>query len=78
VDFERDAATTQLRCVVAVAATAKTGVEMEAIVGVQTCLATGYDMLKAVDRAMVISDVRLLEKRGGARGDYVAAKFLEA
>lgn len=86
VEFERDAAggdagdaiAPLLRCVVSVAATAKTGVEMEAIIGVQACLATVYDMLKAVDRAMVISNVRLLEKRGGTRGDYVADTPLDA
>ena len=81
VEFERDAvdaANPRLHCVAAVAATAKTGVEMEAIIGVQAALATVYDMLKAVDRAMIISNVRLLEKRGGVRGDYVAAKECSA
>lgn len=49
----------------------KTGVEMEALTGVSVALLTIYDMCKAVDRAMVISDVRLLEKRGGKSGTYI-------
>lgn len=50
----------------------KTGVEMEALTAVSTAALTIYDMAKAVDRAMRISDIRLLEKRGGVHGDYVA------
>jgi cyclic pyranopterin phosphate synthase len=50
---------------------AQTGVEMEALVAVSVACLTIYDMLKAADRAMVIEDVRLLEKHGGASGDYV-------
>ena len=49
----------------------QTGVEMEALTAVSVAALTVYDMLKAVDRAMVISDVRLLEKRGGKSGEYV-------
>ena len=48
----------------------RTGVEMEALVAVATAALTLYDMLKAVDRAMVIGTIRLLEKRGGRSGDY--------
>ena len=50
--------------------TGRTGVEMEALVAVATAALTLYDMLKAVDRAMVIGPIRLLEKRGGRRGHY--------
>jgi cyclic pyranopterin phosphate synthase len=50
----------------------RTGVEMEALAAVQVGLLTVYDMCKAVDRAMVIGDVRLLEKRGGKSGDWRA------
>lgn len=50
----------------------KTGVEMEALTAVAAAALTIYDMAKAVDRAMRIGDVRLLEKRGGVHGDYVA------
>lgn len=52
--------------------TAQTGVEMEALTAVSVAALTIYDMAKAVDRAMRITDIRLLEKRGGARGDYLA------
>ena len=47
-----------------------TGIEMEVIVGVNIALATIYDMCKAVDKDMVISDIMLLEKTGGKSGDY--------
>jgi cyclic pyranopterin phosphate synthase len=50
----------------------KTGVEMEALTAVSVAALTIYDMAKAVDRAMRIGDIRLVEKRGGQRGDYVA------
>ena len=50
--------------------TGRTGVEMEALVAVATAALTLYDMLKAVDRAMVIGPIRLLEKRGGRSGHY--------
>ena len=49
-----------------------TGVEMEALTAVSVAALTIYDMAKAVDRGMRISDIRLLEKRGGTRGDYLA------
>ena len=52
--------------------TAQTGVEMEALTAVSMAALTIYDMAKAVDRAMQITAVRLLEKRGGQHGDYVA------
>lgn len=50
----------------------KTGVEMEALTAVNVAALTIYDMAKAIDREMRITDVRLLEKRGGIRGDYRA------
>jgi cyclic pyranopterin monophosphate synthase len=49
-----------------------TGVEMEALTAVQVALLTIYDMCKAVDRGMVITDVKLLEKQGGKSGHWVA------
>ncbi len=52
--------------------TAKTGVEMEALTAVAIAALTVYDMCKAVDRAMHIGEIRLLEKRGGVHGDYAA------
>jgi cyclic pyranopterin phosphate synthase len=50
--------------------TAQTGVEMEALTAVSVSLLTIYDMAKAIDRTMVISDIMLREKRGGTRGDF--------
>jgi cyclic pyranopterin phosphate synthase len=52
----------------------KTGVEMEALTAVTTAALTIYDMAKAIDRAMQIEGVRLLEKRGGVHGDYLAGE----
>ena len=51
--------------------TARTGVEMEALTAVSVAALTIYDMLKAVDKTMVISDICVLEKRGGRSGEYV-------
>lgn len=50
----------------------KTGVEMEALTAVSVALLTIYDMAKAIDKAMVIEAVRLIEKRGGRSGDWHA------
>jgi cyclic pyranopterin phosphate synthase len=50
--------------------TGKTGVEMEALTGASVALLTIYDMAKALDRAMVISDISLAEKLGGVSGRY--------
>ncbi len=52
--------------------TARTGVEMEALTAVSVAALTIYDMVKAVDRAMVIGDIRLVEKRGGRSGEFRA------
>jgi cyclic pyranopterin phosphate synthase len=51
-------------------ATGRTGVEMEALTAAAVACLTVYDMVKAVDRGMVIEDVRLLSKSGGTRGDW--------
>lgn len=50
----------------------RTGAEMEALTAVSVALLTVYDMAKAIDKAMVIEGVRLVEKRGGKSGDFVA------
>jgi cyclic pyranopterin phosphate synthase len=50
--------------------TGKTGVEMEALTAVAAAALTVYDMCKAVDREMRITDIRLIEKRGGRSGDF--------
>jgi cyclic pyranopterin phosphate synthase len=72
-EFEIDEAASQVRCTVQAETFGRTGVEMEALTAVQVGLLTIYDMCKAVDRGMVIDGVRLLEKRGGKSGDWVAA-----
>jgi cyclic pyranopterin phosphate synthase len=54
--------------------TGPTGVEMEALTAVSVAALTIYDMLKAVDRAMAIGDIRLVEKRGGRSGVYKAKR----
>jgi cyclic pyranopterin phosphate synthase len=51
-----------------------TGVEMEALTAVQVALLTIYDMCKAIDRGMTITDVKLLEKHGGKSGSFVAVE----
>ncbi len=51
---------------------AQTGVEMEALTAVSVAALTLYDMVKAVDKRMVIGDIRLVSKRGGRSGDFVA------
>jgi cyclic pyranopterin phosphate synthase len=53
---------------------AQTGVEMEALAAVSVAALTVYDMVKAVDRSMVISEICLIEKRGGRSGHYVRAR----
>ena len=52
--------------------TAQTGVEMEALTAVAVSLLSIYDMAKAIDRSMVISNIVLREKRGGTKGDFTA------
>ena len=49
----------------------KTGVEMEALTGVSVALLTVYDMCKAIDKRMVISDIHLLKKTGGKSGEFI-------
>jgi cyclic pyranopterin phosphate synthase len=73
VDFELDAAQSLVRCTAQVETLGRTGVEMEALTAVQVGLLTVYDMCKAVDRGMVMGDIRLLEKRGGKSGDWAVA-----
>jgi cyclic pyranopterin phosphate synthase len=72
VDFSLDESGTRVECRATVECTARTGVEMEALTAVQIALLTIYDMCKAVDRGMAIEGVRLLEKRGGKSGTYIA------
>ncbi len=74
VDFEIDQPEPSVVITVTVSAIWRTGVEMEAIVGVLAGAATVYDMIKAADRAAVITDVALIEKSGGKSGTYTREK----
>lgn len=67
-----DEATLRVYCRTTVACSGQTGVEMEALTATQITLLTIYDMCKAVDRGMVINDVRLVEKKGGKSGHWTA------
>ncbi len=72
VNFITEDADNSVKCEVRAETRSQTGVEMEALIGLQVALATIYDMCKAVDRGMLIGDIRLLEKSGGKSGDYRA------
>ncbi len=72
VDFTLDAENSCVVCAVEVESFGKTGAEMEALTSVQIGLLTIYDMCKAVDRQMIISQVRVVHKRGGKSGEWVA------
>jgi cyclic pyranopterin phosphate synthase len=73
VEFALQEATHSIACTATVETVGQTGVEMEALTAVQVALLTIYDMCKAVDRGMTITDVRLLEKHGGKSGSFVAS-----
>lgn len=73
VDFEVDAPACTVLCRATAECTGQTGVEMEALSAVSVALLTIYDMCKAVDRGMTIDGVRLMEKKGGKSGHFVAA-----
>jgi cyclic pyranopterin phosphate synthase len=76
VDFElqpaQGAAAAAVVCTATVETVGPTGVEMEALTAVNVALLTVYDMCKAVDRGMTLTDVKLLEKHGGKSGSYVS------
>lgn len=72
VEFETCNDSNRVVCTATVETVGPTGVEMEALTAVQVALLTIYDMCKAVDRGMVMSNVRLLEKHGGKSGSFVA------
>jgi cyclic pyranopterin phosphate synthase len=71
-EFHTNSKDSSITCQVRAETTGPTGVEMEALTSVQVALLTIYDMCKAVDRGMVISDVKLLEKSGGKSGKWKA------
>lgn len=72
VDFSTDEAAASVHCTAQVETYGKTGVEMEALTAVQVGLLTVYDMCKAVDRGMVMTNIRVMEKHGGKSGDWSA------
>ncbi len=72
VDFTTDEANSAVHCRAQVETYGKTGVEMEALTSVQVGLLTIYDMCKAVDRGMTMTDIRVTEKAGGKSGDWKA------
>jgi len=71
-EFQSNPKTSSITCIVRSETTGPTGVEMEALTAVQVALLTIYDMCKAIDRGMVIGDVKLLEKSGGKSGEWKA------
>jgi cyclic pyranopterin monophosphate synthase len=71
-EFALDEQSSSVHCQVRAETTGQTGVEMEALTAVQVALLTIYDMCKAVDRGMVMGDVKLLEKSGGKSGGWRA------
>ena len=70
IDFKTDEASSSIVCSATVETVGPTGVEMEALTATQIALLTIYDMCKAVDRGMTITDVRVLEKHGGKSGSF--------
>ena len=71
IDFEYLEKEHGIRVLCRTACTGKTGVEMEALTGVNVCLLTIYDMCKAIDRGMEIGEIHLLEKSGGKSGQWI-------
>ncbi|MDY0013581.1 MAG: cyclic pyranopterin monophosphate synthase MoaC [Rhodocyclaceae bacterium] len=72
-EFTLDEASASVTCTVTAETFGRTGVEMEALTAVSAGLLTIYDMCKAMDRAMTIQDIRLLEKQGGKSGHWQRA-----
>jgi len=70
VDFELDEAMCAVRCTVTAETVGRTGVEMEALMAVQVALLTIYDMCKALDKAMLMTDIGLVHKSGGKSGQW--------
>jgi cyclic pyranopterin phosphate synthase len=74
VEFALDENTSTVTCTTTAETFGRTGVEMEALTACSVGLLTIYDMCKAVDRGMVVEEVRLIEKAGGKSGDWLAEK----
>lgn len=74
IDFNFDEQSTSIYCTATTETIGQTGVEMEALTAASVGLLTIYDMCKAVDRGMTISEIKLQEKKGGKSGDWTAAE----
>ncbi len=72
IEFSLNKAESSITCQARAETTGPTGVEMEALTAIQITLLTIYDMVKAVDRGMVMGDIKLLEKSGGKSGEWKA------
>ena len=72
VEFATDAAQCSVTCTATSETVGRTGVEMEALTATSVALLTIYDMLKAIDRGMVMDGIKLIEKHGGKSGSWVA------
>ncbi|KKM69634.1 hypothetical protein LCGC14_1448780 [marine sediment metagenome] len=70
VEFAMDASSSTISCISTVGTSGQTGVEMEALTSVQIALLTIYDMCKAVDKGMTMTNIRLEEKSGGKSGHW--------
>jgi len=70
IDFELDEKQNEIKATCIVKTDGKTGVEMEALTGVTVTLLTIYDMCKAIDKGMELSDIHLVRKSGGKSGDF--------
>ena len=70
IEFTTDEPSHSITCQATVETIGQTGVEMEALTAAQIALLTIYDMCKAVDRSMTITDVRVVEKHGGKSGSF--------
>jgi len=73
VEFATDAAQCSVTCTATSETVGRTGVEMEALTATSVALLTIYDMLKAIDRGMVMDGIKLIEKHGGKSGSWVAS-----
>ncbi|NLG05417.1 MAG: cyclic pyranopterin monophosphate synthase MoaC [Clostridia bacterium] len=71
IDFQIDEENQKVKAVCTVKTCDRTGVEMEALTGVTTSLLTIYDMCKAIDKRMEITDIRLVYKDGGVSGEFI-------
>ncbi|SFA79096.1 cyclic pyranopterin phosphate synthase [Acetitomaculum ruminis DSM 5522] len=77
VDFELDKENKEIYAVCVAKTSGKTGVEMEALTGVSVALLTIYDMCKAIDKTMEISDIHLESKKGGKSGDFYNPNYIK-